>query len=94
MAFEAKANSMNKSKWTKYVNPVNWAKGFAKFFVNCGVFIKESFGEMKRITWPSKKRIIKSTSVVFSAVTIITLFIWVVDSVFNLGLNYFLKLVR
>lgn len=87
MAFEANANSENKPKWLKYVNPVNWFKGIWRFIV-------ESKNEMKRITWPTRSRINKSTGVVLTSVLVITLFIWLVDSVFSLGLGYFLKVIK
>lgn len=94
MAFEAKTDSGNKPGWVKYVNPVFYGKGIGRFFVKCGRFIKESSREFKRVTWPDKEKVLKSTTVVLSTVALITLFIWLVDSVFNQGLNYFFKLIK
>lgn len=81
MAFEANANSENKS------NSGNWFKGIFRFIV-------ESKNELKRITWPTKQKIIKTTTVVLSAVLLLTAFVWLVDSVFNQGLHYFLNVLR
>ena len=94
MAFEAKANSGNKPGWVKYVNPVFYGKGIGKFFIRRGKFIKESGREFKKVTWPDKERVLKATGVVLSSVALITLFIWLVDSGFNQGLNLFFKLIK
>lgn len=87
MAFEANANSENKSKWARYANPVNWFKGIWKYIV-------ESKNEVKRITWPERSKIFRSTGIVITTVLIITLFIWLMDSVFRMGLDYFFKLIK
>lgn len=87
MAFQANANSENRSKWARYANPVNWFKRIWNFIV-------ESKNEMKRITWPDKTKVYRSTGVVISSVILITLFIWLTDSLFNKGLSYFLQLVK
>lgn len=87
MAFQANANSEGKSKWARYANPVNWFKKIWKFIV-------ESKNEMKKMTWPEKSKIYRSTGIVLSSVIVITLFIWMVDSLFNQGLIYFLKIVK
>lgn len=94
MAFEAKASSGSKPKWVKYVNPVNWIKGIVKFFIKCGRYINDSFREMKRITWPDKTKIIRSTVIVVVSVVIITGFTWAVDSIFNMALGGFLKILK
>lgn len=86
MAFEANANSNNKPKWFKYANPANWFKGIWHFII-------DSKNEIKRITWPDKSKINRSTSVVISTVLVITLFIWLLDSIFGKGLEYFFKLI-
>lgn len=87
MAFHANVNSESSSKWARYANPVNW-------FKKVWTFIIESKNEMKRITWPQKSKIYRSTGVVISSVLLITLFVWLVDSIFNQGLSYFLKIVK
>lgn len=94
MAFEAKANSGNKPRWVKYVNPANWVKGIVRFFINSGHFIRDSYKEVKRITWPSRDKIVRSTVVVIVSIVFITGFIWLVDSGYNLALGGFLKLLQ
>ena len=87
MALQANANSENRSKWARYANPANWFKGIWGFII-------DSKNEMKRITWPEKSKVYRSTGVVITSVILITLFIWLVDSLFNMGLGYFLQLVK
>lgn len=87
MAFEAKANSGSKSRWLRYINPANWFKGIWNFIV-------ESKNELKRITWPEKSRVFRSTGVVISTILVLTLFIWLCDSVFGFGLNNFLSAIK
>ncbi len=42
-------------------------------------FLKESWGEFKRVTWPSKKELISSTTVVILFVLFFAIFIGVID---------------
>lgn len=93
MAFEAKANSENTPKWVRYINPVNWVKGIVRFFIGCALFVRDSFKEGKRITWPERSKVERSTIVVIICVIILTGFIWGADSIFNKALASFLKLL-
>ena len=57
----------------KKVNPFKRAgKAIAKFF-------KDLKGETKKIVWPGRKMIIKSTGVVLAAILVIGAGIWVID---------------
>ncbi len=42
-------------------------------------FLRESYAELKRVTWPSRKETLGSTTVVFIVVGIIMLFIALFD---------------
>ncbi|MCK5241580.1 preprotein translocase subunit SecE [bacterium] len=42
-------------------------------------FLRESYAELKRVTWPSRKEIMGSTLVVFIVVGILMLFIALFD---------------
>lgn len=48
---------------------------FRKMFT----FLRESYAELKRVTWPSRKEIMGSTLVVFIVVGILMLFIALFD---------------
>ncbi len=42
-------------------------------------FLRESYAELKRVTWPGRKEILGSTTVVFIVVGVIMLFIALFD---------------
>jgi len=52
-------------------------------------YLKDSKGEMKKVTWPSRKATIGLTWVVLVVVLIISLYLGVVD----LGLSKLIKLI-
>ncbi|MEG0006319.1 MAG: preprotein translocase subunit SecE [Clostridium sp.] len=56
-------------------------------------FLKEVKSEFKKITWASKKDVLKSTGVVLFIIVLFTLVVWLMDAVFgtilNTILNYF-----
>ena len=54
-------------------------------------FFKELKSELSKVVWPTKKQIIKNTLIVFAAVIVIGILIWVLDLVFQYGLFKFLK---
>ena len=59
------------------------------FLVRWGRKLKETFSELKRVTWPSFPKVIKATCVVLVVVVIFT----VVATAINYGLQELLKLV-
>ena len=58
-------------------------------FVRMGRKLKETFGELKRVTWPSFGKAVKATGVVLVIVLIFTVIVTGV----NFGLNELLKLM-
>ena len=52
-------------------------------------FFKEVKSELKKVVWPTKKQIINNTLIVFAAVAVIGVFIWVLDLIFQFGLFQF-----
>lgn len=53
-------------------------------------FFKEVKSEMKKVVWPSKNQVVKSTFIVIAAVVVIGILIWVLDILFQLGLSKFI----
>lgn len=47
--------------------------------------------ELKKVTWPSFKQVCKNTWTVIVCVIVIGLFIFILDTIFNFGLQSFLK---
>ena len=54
-------------------------------------YIKETKSELKRVSWPSRKELLKNTGVVLTVVISSTLLVWVLDSVFSSALGLILK---
>jgi preprotein translocase subunit SecE len=48
-----------------------------------GGFIRESYGELKKVEWPSRQQVITGTIVVIIAVTIVGFYLWVADQAFK-----------
>ena len=51
-------------------------------------FVRETIGELKKVTWPSRKQTIGSTAVVILLVIIISLFLGIAD----IGLSGFIRM--
>lgn len=54
-------------------------------------FIKEAIAELKKVIWPNKKELKKSTIVVISTIIIASIFIGLVDLFFTKALTLFMK---
>ncbi len=52
---------------------------FSKIYQKFVRFLKESWGEFKRVTWPSRKELISSTTVVILFVLFFAVFIGIID---------------
>lgn len=57
-------------------------------------YFKDIKAEFKKITWPSKENIFKTTGIVLSTILIFTLIIWLYDSVFAKILNTVLEYIK
>ena len=58
-------------------------------FVRMGRKLKETFSELKRVTWPSFPKVVKSTCVVM----VVVLVFLVVVTAINFGLQELLKVI-
>ncbi len=54
-------------------------------------YLRETSLEMKRVSWPSMAELKESTIVVLVTVTVITLMLFVVDKVLDLGMQQLIK---
>ncbi len=50
-------------------------------------FFKESYAELKKVTWPSREEVISSTKVVIVSITIIAIALGVVDFLLFKGID-------
>ncbi len=51
-------------------------------------YIKESYAEMKKVTWPSKKETSRYTVLVIGISLATAAFLGILDKVFNMGFEY------
>jgi preprotein translocase subunit SecE len=59
------------------------------FFKRSIDFLRDSWGELKRVRWPNRKELVS-----YTVVTIVTcIFIILLILVFDLGISYLLKLI-
>jgi preprotein translocase subunit SecE len=54
-------------------------------------FFREVKAEFKKISWPNSRQLVAYTGVVFVAVIIVSLMIWIIDAGFASLLRIFLK---
>ncbi|HOZ72801.1 MAG TPA: preprotein translocase subunit SecE [Spirochaetales bacterium] len=52
-------------------------------------FFKDSYGELKKVVWPSKDSVIASTKVVLVSTLVVALFLGVVDLLLVRGIDLF-----
>ena len=48
-----------------------------------GRFVKESWGELKKVEWPGRGQVMQGTIVVIIACTIVGIYLWGADQVFR-----------
>ena len=56
-------------------------------------FIKESYAELGKITWPTRKELVESTFVVIVSVILITIIIGLIDLFFGKLLELFARTI-
>jgi preprotein translocase subunit SecE len=64
-------------------------KGFRDFIEKIKQFLREVKTELKKVSWPQRKEIVASTSIVLVIVIIIAIFLGLVD----LGLSKIIKVI-
>lgn len=54
-------------------------------------YLKEIWGEMRKVAWPSRNELVNSTIVVIVISTIVAVIIFVLDTIFARGLGIIIK---
>lgn len=54
-------------------------------------FLREVRGELKKVTWPTRRELIAYTLVVFIAVLLVAFLIWGMDTIFGFLFRWILK---
>ena len=57
-------------------------------FIN---YLKDTFSELKHVSWPTQKQSIVYTALVIAISLVIALFVGLFDSIFAKGLDWFVK---
>ena len=61
----------------------NW---FKRFFGAIARYFRELRSELKKVTWPTPKQVLKNTLIVLASVVIVGIFIWMFDFVAGSGI--------
>ncbi len=69
-----------KSKKPSKFSPKNFGKAIARFF-------KDLRGETKKIVWPGRQMVLKSTGIVLAAILVIGAGIWILDFALSGGIT-------
>ena len=77
------ANEVQKKDKPSFIERVG------NFFKRIGRFFKNMWHELKKVTWPSKKDLIRQSTVVVVFVLILTVLVGLIDT----GLSALLKLI-
>ena len=67
----------------------NW---FARAWGGICRYFRELKSELKKVVWPTPKQVLKNTLIVAACVLVVCVFIYLFDSLANLGLRELLKL--
>ncbi len=78
---------MAKKEMEKKGEKVEKGKKKPGFFANCWKRLKETFSELKRVTWPTFGTAVKSTGIVL----VIVLIFLVIMTAVNIGFTYLLE---
>ncbi len=54
-------------------------------------YIRETRQELKRVTWPTKKELLKNTGIVLTVVISFTILVWLLDTALSGALALILK---
>ena len=77
-----KSKSKSKSKTPSKVSNkkqfflIRWGKGIVQYFIG-------SFNELKRVSWPTRQELLKSTGIVTLIIAIFTVIIYFFDTIFS-----------
>ena len=62
------------------------------FVERCKKWFRELKSEIHKIVWPTREKTVNNTVVVLAACLMVGVFIWVLDAVFNIGVQAFIGL--
>ena len=69
----------------------NW---FARAWGSVCKYFRELRSELKKVTWPTPKQVLKNTLVVVACVLVVGVFIWLFDFVAQIGIDALIGLAK
>lgn len=60
----------------------------AQWWLSTREFFRDTTGEMKKVTWPTKNEVVGTTTVVIVATIVFALFLWGCDLVFYRAIDF------
>ena len=69
----------------------NW---FARAWSGICKYFRELRSELKKVTWPTPKQVLKNTLTVAACVLVVGVCIWVFDLVANTGINTLIQAIK
>ena len=86
---EVAVKTQNEVAAKKQTNKNKKPNAFVRFFKNIGRKFKETFSELKKVTWPKFSKVVKQTGVVLGIILIFLILV----TAFDYGFQALLKLV-
>ena len=69
----------------------NW---FARTWGRICKYFRELRSELKKVVWPTPKQVLKNALIVLACVVVVGVFIWLFDTVSNIGIEALLNNVK
>ena len=66
------------------VKKENW---FARTWGKVRKYFRELRSELKKVSWPTPKQVLKNTLIVLACVVVVGAFIWMFDLIAGIGIN-------
>ena len=60
-------------------------------FSRIGKWFRELKSEIHKIVWPTRKQTVNNSIVVIAAILVVGVFIWILDAIFNFGIQALLQ---
>lgn len=63
------------------------------FFARMKKYLKDTKSDLKKVTWPSMEQLKQNTGVIIVFIIMVAIFLFVFDSIFNIGFTQLTKLL-
>ena len=73
------------------VKKENW---FKRTWGKTCKYFRELRSELKKVVWPTPKQVLKNAVIVLCCVLVIGVFVWLIDYVARVGINFLIDLAQ